>query len=373
MKIAIVCYPTYGGSGVVATELGISLANRGHEVHFVSYKQPVRLQSLTGNIHFHEVHVPKYPLFHFQPYELALSSLLVEMVKLHQIELLHVHYAIPHAYAAYMAKQMLKESGISIPVVTTLHGSDITLVGSHPFYKPAVTFSINNSDVVTAVSEDLRSDTFTFFDVHKAIHVVPNFINVARYDKIRINCERASVAKPNEVIVTHVSNFRPVKRVMDVVETFAKIRAVMPAKLMMVGDGPDRLTAESRCHELGIWDDVVFYGKTNEVSKILCFSDVMLLPSQTESFGLAALEAMVAATPVISSNTGGLPEVNIHGKTGYLTAVSDVEAMAKHAITLLSDKELLVKLKQQAYAHACAFDVEKIVPKYEALYQKAMG
>lgn len=372
MKIAIVCYPTYGGSGVVATELGISLASRGHEVHFVSYKQPVRLQSLTGNIHFHEVHVPKYPLFHFQPYELALSSLLVEMVKLHQIELLHVHYAIPHAYAAYMAKQMLKESGIEIPVVTTLHGSDITLVGSHPFYKPAVTFSINNSDVVTAVSKDLRSDTFSFFNVHKEIHVVPNFINVDRYDKIRLNCERTAVAKPNEVIVTHVSNFRPVKRVMDVVETFAKIRAEMPAKLMMVGDGPDRLTAESRCHELGISDDVVFYGKTNEVSKILCYSDLMLLPSQTESFGLAALEAMVAATPVISSNTGGLPEVNIHGETGYLTNVGDVELMAKLAITLLSDKELLVKLKQQAYTHACSFDVEKIVPKYEELYQKVL-
>lgn len=373
MKIAIVCYPTYGGSGVVATELGISLADRGHEVHFVSYKQPVRLQSLTGNLHFHEVHVPRYPLFHFQPYELALSSMLVEMVKLHQIEMLHVHYAIPHAYAAYMAKQMLKEAGIDIPVVTTLHGSDITLVGNHPFYKPAVTFSINNSDIVTAVSNDLRSDTFSFFEVHNEIHVVPNFINVARYDKIRINCKRSTVAKPNEVIISHVSNFRPVKRVMDVVETFARIRAKMPAKLMMVGDGPDRVTAETRCHELGIWNDVVFYGKTNEVSKILCFSDVMLLPSQTESFGLAALEAMVAATPVISSNTGGLPEVNIHGKTGYLTNVGDVEAMANHAIAILLNKEMLVKFKQQAYAHACQFDVEKIVPQYEALYQKALG
>ena len=372
MKIAIVCYPTYGGSGVVATELGISLADRGHEVHFVSYKQPVRLQSLAGNLHFHEVHVPKYPLFHFQPYELALSSLLVEMVKLHQIELLHVHYAIPHAYAAYMAKQMLKESGVDIPVVTTLHGSDITLVGNHPFYKPAVTFSINNSDVVTAVSKDLRSDTFNFFDVHKDIHVVPNFINVARYDKIRVNCERASVAKSNEMIITHVSNFRPVKRVMDVVETFAKIRVQMPAKLLMVGDGPDRLAAETRCRELDIWEDVVFYGKTNEVSKILCFSDLMLLPSQTESFGLAALEAMVAATPVISSNTGGLPEVNIHGKTGYLTEVGDVDAMAKYATSVLSDKELLVKFKQQAYAHAFTFDVHNIVPMYEALYKKVL-
>lgn len=373
MKIAIVCYPTYGGSGVVATELGISLADRGHEVHFVSYKQPVRLQSLTGNLHFHEVHVPKYPLFHFQPYELALSSMLVEMVKLHQIELLHVHYAIPHAYAAYMAKQMLKESGIDIPVVTTLHGSDITLVGNHPFYKPAVTFSINNSDVVTAVSTDLRSDTFNFFEVHKEIHVVPNFINVSRYDKIRVDCKRSTVAKPNEVIVSHVSNFRPVKRVMDVVETFALIRAEMPAKLMMVGDGPDRMAAEVRCHELGIFEDVVFYGKTSEVSKILCFSDVMLLPSQTESFGLAALEAMVAATPVISSNTGGLPEVNIHGKTGYLTKVGDVRMMASHAISLLSDKKMLVEFKEQAYKHACDFDVQKIVPQYEALYQKVLG
>ena len=372
MKIAIVCYPTYGGSGVVATELGISLANRGHEVHFVSYKQPVRLQSLAGNLHFHEVHVPKYPLFHFQPYELALSSMLVEMVKLHQIDLLHVHYAIPHAYAAFMAKQMLKESGVDIPVVTTLHGSDITLVGNHPLYKPAVTFSINNSDVVTAVSKDLRKDTFSFFKVHKEIHVVPNFINVARYDKIRTNCERDSIAKSNEVIVTHVSNFRPVKRVLDVVETFARVRDKIPAKLMMVGDGPDRMAAELRCRELNIWDDVVFYGKTNEVSKILCFSDLMLLPSQTESFGLAALEAMVAATPVISSNTGGLPEVNIHGETGYLTDVGDVEAMASFAVSLLSDKEQLSAFKQQAYAYACQFDVAKIVPQYEALYQKAL-
>ncbi len=370
MKIAIVCYPTYGGSGVVATELGISLVDRGHEVHFVSYKQPVRLQSLTGNLHFHEVHVPRYPLFHFQPYELALSSMLVEMVKLHQIELLHVHYAIPHAYAAFMAKQMLKEAGIDIPVVTTLHGSDITLVGNHPFYKPAVTFSINNSDVVTAVSKDLRGDTFSYFGVHKEIHVVPNFINVARYDKIRINCERSVVAKANEVIVTHVSNFRPVKRVMDVVETFSRVRAKMPAKLMMVGDGPDRMVAEQRCRELNIWEDVVFYGKTNEVSKILCFSDVLLLPSHTESFGLAALEAMAAATPVISSNTGGLPEVNIHGKTGYLTDVGDVEAMASFAVSLLSDKEQLTAFKQQAYAHASLFDVDKIVPQYEALYQQ---
>ena len=373
MKIAIVCYPTYGGSGVVATELGISLADRGHEVHFVSYKQPVRLQSLAGNIHFHEVHVPRYPLFHFQPYELALSSMLVEMVKLHEIELLHVHYAIPHAYAAYMAKQMLKENGIDIPLVTTLHGSDITLVGSHPFYKPAVTFSINNSDVVTAVSKDLRSDTFNLFDVHKEIHVVPNFINISRYDNIRVNCERGTVATADEVILTHVSNFRPVKRVLDVIETFAKVREHMPAKLWMVGDGPDRLAAENRCRELDVWEDVIFYGKTNEVSKILCFSDLLLLPSQTESFGLAALEAMAAATPVISTNTGGLPDVNIHGETGYLTAVGDVDAMAKHAVALLSDKEKLTLFKHQAYAYACRFDVHQIVPAYEEMYQKALA
>ena len=373
MKIAIVCYPTYGGSGVVATELGISLAERGHEVHFVSYKQPVRLQSLAGNIHFHEVHVPRYPLFHFQPYELALSSMLVEMVRLHQIELLHVHYAIPHAYAAYMAKQMLKENGIDIPLVTTLHGSDITLVGSHPFYKPAVTFSINNSDVVTAVSKDLRSDTFSLFDVHKEIHVVPNFINISRYENIRANCDRETVAAADEAILTHVSNFRPVKRVLDVIETFAKVREHMPAKLMMVGDGPDRLTAENRCRELDVWEDVVFYGKTNEVSKILFYSDLLLLPSQTESFGLAALEAMAAATPVISTNTGGLPEVNIHGETGYLTAVGDVDAMAKHAVELLSDKEKLALFKDQAYTYACRFDVHKIVPVYEEMYQKALA
>ena len=372
MKIAIVCYPTYGGSGVVATELGVALASHGHEVHFVSYKQPVRLESLTTSIHFHEVHVPKYPLFHYQPYELALSSLLVELVKTHQIELLHVHYAIPHAYAAYMAKQMLLESGIDIPLVTTLHGSDITLVGNHPFYKPAVTFSINNSDIVTSVSKNLKSDTFSFFDVHKEIHVVPNFINVASYDKIRVNCERSVVAKDNEMIVSHVSNFRPVKRVLDVVAVFARIRDKLPAKLMMVGDGPDRMAAEARCHELGISEDVVFFGKTNEVNKILCFSDLLLLPSQTESFGLAALEGMVAATPVISSNTGGLPEVNIHGKTGFLTAVGDVSSMAEYAVGLLSNKEELIQMKQAAYQHGCTFDVARIVPLYESIYELAL-
>jgi N-acetyl-alpha-D-glucosaminyl L-malate synthase BshA len=373
MKIAIVCYPTYGGSGVIATELGVMLANRGHEIHFVSYKQPVRLQSLTGNIHFHEVHVPRYPLFHFQPYELALSSILVELVKLHQIELFHVHYAIPHAYAAYMAKQMLNEIGKNIPLVTTLHGSDITLVGNHPFYKPAVTFSINNSDIVTSVSKDLRNDTYNFFDIHKQIRVIPNFINVALYDKIRLNCERDSIASPSEVIITHVSNFRPVKRVLDVIKVFSIIKKKMPAKLMMVGDGPDRLAAETLCRELGIWNNVIFYGKTSEVNKILCFSDLMLLPSQTESFGLAALEAMVAATPVISSNTGGIPEVNIHEKTGYLTNVGDVDSMAKFAISLLNDKEKLLGFKQNAYEHARLFDINTVVPKYEQLYQQAIG
>jgi len=272
-----------------------------------------------------------------------------------------------------MAKQMLKENGIDIPLVTTLHGSDITLVGSHPFYKPAVTFSINNSDVVTAVSKNLRSDTFSLFDVHKEIHVVPNFINISRYDNIRVNCERSTVATANEVILTHVSNFRPVKSVLDVIETFAKVRQNMPAKLMMVGDGPDRLSAENRCRELDIWDDVVFFGKTNEVSKILCYSDLLLLPSQTESFGLAALEAMAAATPVISTNTGGLPEVNIHGQTGFLTSVGDVDAMANHAIALLSDKEKLTLFKHQAYESACRFDVLQIVPVYEEMYQKALA
>ena len=373
MKIAIVCYPTFGGSGVVATELGLELARRGHEIHFITYSQPVRLALLNPNIHYHEVHVPEYPLFHYQPYELALSSKLVDMVKLHNIELLHVHYAIPHAYAGYMAKKMLKEQGIRIPMVTTLHGTDITLVGNHPFYKPAVSFSINHSDVVTSVSQALKDETYRLFDIKREIAVIPNFIEV---DKNRIDenspCHRSLMATETQKIVTHISNFRKVKRIPDVIRIFNEIQKVMPAKLMMVGDGPEKEPAEKLCQELGISDKVIFFGNSSEIDEILCFSDLFLLPSETESFGLAALEAMVAGVPVISSNTGGLPEVNEDGYSGYLSDVGDVEDMSKKAISILSDDEKLRQFKSNALKVAQKFDVQNIVPLYENLYRKAL-
>jgi N-acetyl-alpha-D-glucosaminyl L-malate synthase BshA len=373
MRIGIVCYPTFGGSGVVATELGIALAQNGHQVHFMTYKQPVRLNALQPNIHFHEVYVPEYPLFHYQPYELALSSTLVDMVKLHKLDLLHVHYAIPHAYAAYMAKQMLAEADINIPIVTTLHGSDITLVGSHPFYKPAVTFSINHSDVVTSVSQSLREDTQRLLDVNREIEVVPNFIDIKKYDKLRENCQRSMMAKPHECIITHVSNFRPVKRVQDVLHVFARIVQKQPSKLMMVGDGPERKMAEDLSAQLQIDDHVVFLGNSNDVYRVLCFSDLFLLPSQTESFGLAALEAMAARTPVICTDQGGLPEVVEDGVSGYLTPVGDTDFMAQKAIALLGDIDQLRQFKDAAYNRAKTFDITHVVPMYMDIYEKAVA
>ncbi|WP_373019129.1 N-acetyl-alpha-D-glucosaminyl L-malate synthase BshA, partial [Muriicola sp.] len=299
MKIAIVCYPTFGGSGVVATELGIALANRGHEIHFVTYRQPVRLELLSNNIHFHEVHVPEYPLFHYQPYELALSSKLVDTIKMYGIELLHVHYAIPHAYAGYMAKKILEEEGIYIPMITTLHGTDITLVGNHPFYKPAVTFSINKSEVVTSVSADLRQKTLDFFEIDKEIEVIPNFIDKRKYSAGFTDCQRTLMAGEDEKIITHISNFRKVKHIPDVIKVFYGIQKEMPAKLIMVGEGPEKEKAELLCDELGITQKVVFLGQSSEIDRILCFSDLFLLPSKSESFGLAALEAMINKVPVI--------------------------------------------------------------------------
>lgn len=373
MKIAIVCYPTFGGSGVVATELGLALAKRGHEIHFITYKQPVRLEQLTGNVHFHEVHVPEYPLFHFQPYELALSSKLVDMVKLYRIELLHVHYAIPHAYAGYMAKKMLAEDGIFIPMVTTLHGTDITLVGNHPFYKPAVTFSINKSDVVTSVSESLKQDTLNLFQITKEINVVPNFIDVTKSTKKYIDCQRSLLANEDEKIITHVSNFRPVKRIMDVIHIFNKIQNKVKSKLIMVGEGPEKEKAEDLVMELGLDNKVVFLGESNEIDKILCFSDLFLLPSEKESFGLAALEAMVNGVPVISTNSGGLPEVNIQGFSGYLCELGNVEEMANCGISILEDEANLEKFKLNAWKQAKKFDINKIVPLYEALYTTALS
>jgi len=371
MKIGIVCYPTFGGSGVVATELGIALSKKGHEIHFITYKQPVRLAQISSKIYYHEVHVPEYPLFHYQPYELALSSKLVDMVKLYDIEVLHVHYAIPHAYAGYMAKKMLKEEGIEIPMVTTLHGTDITLVGNHPFYKPAVTFSINNSDVVTSVSQSLKEDTLRLFDIKKHIDVVPNFIDTSKENEFT-DCQRGLMAEDDERIVTHISNFRKVKRIDDVVKIFFNIQKEVKSKLIMVGEGPEVSMAKELANELGISKKVMFLGESNEINKILCFSDLFLLPSKSESFGLAALEAMVNGVPVISSNTGGLPEVNKQGFSGYLSDVGNVEEMAKNGISILKDGETLNKFKKNAKEMAQNFDIHAIVPMYEKLYEKAL-
>ncbi|MEM9144508.1 MAG: N-acetyl-alpha-D-glucosaminyl L-malate synthase BshA [Bacteroidota bacterium] len=369
MKIAIVCYPTFGGSGVVATELGIALASRGHEIHFVTYKQPVRLELLNNKIHFHEVHVPEYPLFRYQPYELALSSKLVDTVKLYGIELLHVHYAIPHAYAGYMAKKMLEAQGISLPMITTLHGTDITLVGNHPFYKPAVTFSINQSDAVTSVSENLKLRTLEFFDVKKEIKVIPNFIDKKKYETSFTDCQRSIMADNDEKIITHISNFRTVKRIPDVIQVFYKIQQSIPAKLIMVGEGPEKEGAELLCDTLGIGQKVLFLGNSNEIDRILCFSDLFLLPSKNESFGLAALEAMINRCPVISSNTGGIPEVNKHGVTGFLSDIGDVEDMAQNALRILENEEDLERFKQNAYEAALQFDILNVLPLYESVYE----
>ncbi|MCC8358695.1 N-acetyl-alpha-D-glucosaminyl L-malate synthase BshA [Salinimicrobium sediminilitoris] len=372
MKIGIVCYPTFGGSGVVATELGMALSRRGHEIHFITYKQPVRLEQLSHNIHFHEVNVPEYPLFHYQPYELALSSKLVDMVKLHKIEVLHVHYAIPHAYAGYMAKKMLEEEGIYLPMVTTLHGTDITLVGNHPFYKPAVTFSINSSDVVTSVSQSLKADTLRLFNVKREINVVPNFIDTTKYTQSISNCQRTMLAESDERIITHVSNLRKVKRIRDVIMIFYEVQKKLKSKLIMVGQGPEREMAEELVHDLGLEEKVLFLGESHEIDKVLSYSDLFLLPSEKESFGLAALEAMVNGVPVISTNTGGLPEVNKQGFSGFLSDVGEVGEMAANAIRILENDETLRKFKDNARQQAFVFDVYSVVPLYEDLYQKAL-
>ena len=370
MRIGIVCYPTFGGSGVVATELGMALADKGHEVHFITYNQPVRLDFFSHRLHFHEVVLEEYPLFQYQPYELALSSKMVEVVEKHQLEVLHAHYAIPHAYAAYMAKKMLEDKNIKIKVVTTLHGTDITLVGSHPTYKTAVEFSINKSDEVTAVSNSLKEDTLRLFNIEKDIKVIYNFIDGEKYDNAHQGeCKRIALATPEEKILTHVSNFRPVKRTEDVIEIFNKIQKEVPSKLLMVGDGPERFKAENLARKLNIEDKVLFLGNSNEVAKILCYSDVFLLPSETESFGLAALEAMAASTAVISTNCGGLPEVNIHGKTGYLSNLGDVNDMATNAIKILKNETILSEFKENAKKHIKVFSLEKILPMYEEIYK----
>ncbi|MDA9827487.1 N-acetyl-alpha-D-glucosaminyl L-malate synthase BshA [Flavobacteriaceae bacterium] len=372
MKIAIVCYPTFGGSGVMATELGMSLVNHGHEVHFIAYKKPVRLTDLNQNLHFHKVNVPDYPLFSFVPYELALSTKLVDVVKNNSIDVLHVHYAIPHAYAAYMAKKMLKEQSINIPIVTTLHGTDITLVGNHPSYKTAVTFSINKSDIVTCVSQSLKEDTLDQFDIKKEIVVIPNFIDISKYIIQQDLCLRENPIPAKEFIISHVSNFRPVKNVTNVIKIFYNIQKQLKAQLLMIGEGPEKSVAEDLCKELGISHLVKFLGNTNQVEKNLCHSDLFLLPSSAESFGLAALEAMASKVAVISSNAGGLPEINIDGETGYVEDFDNIDEMSKKAISILSSKEQLDSFKNKAFLKAKEYDINNLVPLYEKTYQMAL-
>ena len=371
MRIGIVCYPTFGGSGVLATELGKALADEGHEVHFITYQQPVRLNVFNANIFYHEVSVPTYPLFDYPPYEVALASTMVDVIMNHDLDLLHVHYAIPHASAAYMAKQIVKQkNGRNIPVITTLHGTDITLVGKDKTYEPVVTFSINESDAITAVSQNLKDETYRSFAITKEIDVIYNFVDVNRFNKKPIDAFRKVIAPNGEKIIIHASNFRKVKRIDDVVKIFSAIRKEMPAKLLMVGDGPERHAAEDLARELGIEDDIRFLGKQEQMEDILAVSDVFLLPSEYESFGLAALEAMAARTVVISTNAGGLAEINIQGVTGFMSNVGDIASMSSNAINLLKDETALTKMKEAAYEQACLFDISKIIPVYEKLYSR---
>jgi N-acetyl-alpha-D-glucosaminyl L-malate synthase BshA len=373
MKIGIVCYPTFGGSGVVATELGKALADNGHQVHFITYNQPARLDFFSENLFYHEVSVSKYPLFDYPPYELALASRLVDVVRFEKLDVLHVHYAIPHASAAFMAKQILMTYGIYIPVVTTLHGTDITLVGKDRTYKPVVTFSINKSDGVTAVSENLRKDTYEFFDIENDIKVIPNFIDLKRFSLQAKDHFKRAIAPEGEKILIHTSNFRKVKRTEDVVRIFAKIREKIPSKLLMVGDGGERSDCEQLCRDLGVGDDTRFLGKQDAIEEILSVSDLFLMPSQSESFGLAALEAMACKVPVVSSNAGGLPELNIDGVTGFLKDIGDVQGMADSAIYILEDEARLATFKENALARAKEFDLAKILPLYENFYVEVIA
>lgn len=372
MNIGIVCYPTFGGSGVVATELGKALAKVGHNVHFITYSQPTRLDFFNENLFYHEVDIRTYPLFEYPPYELALASKMVDVVKHEKLDLLHVHYAIPHASAAYMAKQILKTENIEIPVITTLHGTDITLVGKDASYAPVVTFSINASDGITAVSADLRKDTYEHFNIVKDIDVIPNFIDLDRFKKQKKEHFRKAICPNNESLMVHTSNFRKVKRVDDVVRIFHNVRKEIPAKLLLVGDGPERSNIEQLCRELGTCEDIRFLGKLEAVEEVLSVADLFIMPSEKESFGLAALEAMACEVPVISTNTGGLPELNIHGQTGFMSEVGDVEDMTKNALTIL-DKNNLSKFKANALKRAKEFDISKVMPLYEQVYDRVLS
>jgi N-acetyl-alpha-D-glucosaminyl L-malate synthase BshA len=373
MKIGIVCYPTFGGSGVLATELGKALAQKGHEVHFITYQQPVRLDRFDPHIIYHEVQVPTYPLFDFPPYETALASTMVDVIKNRQLDLLHVHYAIPHASAAYMAKQILAKEGIHIPVITTLHGTDITLVGRDKTYAPVVTFSINESDAITAVSENLREETYRYFTITKEIEVIRNFVDVSRFSRKSIDAFRKAIAPQGEKLLLHASNFRKIKRVTDVVRIFANVKKEIPAKLLFVGDGPERSTAEDLSRELGVCNDILFVGKQEQMEDILAIADIFLLTSEYESFGLAALEAMAAGVPVISTNAGGIAEINIDQQTGFLSPVGDVAAMSEHTIRLLKDEKLLSAFRKRAYEQALRFDIHNVIPEYETLYERFLA
>jgi L-malate glycosyltransferase len=370
MRIGIVCYPTFGGSGVLATELGKALAQKGHMVHFITYQQPVRLTGFIPNIFYHEVQVPTYPLFDYPPYETALASTMVDVIKNNDLDLLHVHYAIPHASAAYMAKKILEKEGKTIPVITTLHGTDITLVGRDKTYAPVVAFSINQSDGITAVSENLRDETYKTFNIEKEIEVIYNFVDVARFTRKPIDAFKKVIAPNGERILMHASNFRKIKRVQDVVKIFHEVHKELPSKLLFVGDGPERQMAEELSRSLGVCDDVRFVGKQEQMEDILAIADLFLLTSDYESFGLAALEAMASGVPVVSTNAGGLKEIMIQGKTGFMADIGDVKSMSRHALDILQDDEVLKTFKMNAAAHAKKYDISNIVPVYEKLYER---
>ncbi len=370
MNIAIVCYPTFGGSGVLATELGKALADKGHNIHFITYQQPVRLTGFHANLFYHEVRVPTYPLFDYPPYETALASAMVDVINNNNVELLHVHYAIPHASAAYMAKQILAKQGKHIPVITTLHGTDITLVGKDKTYRPVVTFSMNESDALTAVSENLKAETYKNFEIEKDIQVIHNFVDVSRFNRKPVDAFKKLIAPNGERIIVHASNFRKVKRVDDVINAFLLINQQIPSKLLLLGDGPERPFAESICRDCVAAENIKFLGKQEQMEDILPIADLFLLTSEYESFGLAALEAMAAEVPVISTNAGGLPEIIIDGYCGYMSAVGDIMDMCKNAVKILKEDEVLKQFKANALEQARKFDIVNIVPEYEALYER---
>jgi N-acetyl-alpha-D-glucosaminyl L-malate synthase BshA len=373
MNIGIVCYPTFGGSGVVATELGIALAHKGHKVHFITYSQPFRLNQFNENLFYHEVNVNDYPLFDYQPYESVLASKIVDVAIYERLDVLHVHYAIPHASVAYLAQQILKSRKIKLPYITTLHGTDITLVGQDPSFEPVIFFSLNNSNAITSVSESLRKDTLKTFKIANDIKVIPNFIKIEDYQHPTEACHRKNFAAPNERILIHISNFRKVKRVEDVLRVFDIVRKQIPCKLILVGDGPERPAIDKLCRELNTCSDIISVGKIANPKEVLSIADLFILPSETESFGLSALEAMAVKIPVISSNTGGIPELNIHGKTGYMSKVGDYEDMAKNTIALLSDEKKFQQFRENAFEQAKKFDIESILPMYEKLYREVIA